>query len=114
MVAGADTLLEKIANGKSEVTLLISEDYFPTMGFAVARTNDHGDYIVADTTAGHNHLKMHELWLCSVTTFVFGYYPNTLYLQILNVDHVTTPVEHKTTVKGWFKWLWSYFKFKLQ
>jgi hypothetical protein len=85
MVAGADTMLDIMAEGNSEVTLAIDTKPFeqadhlelteicsPTMG--------GGHYLLH--TYKH-HPIAHKMWLCSVTNFVFGYLPEHIYVQKL-------------------------------
>lgn len=84
MVAGADKLLDYIAEGKHEVTLNFSEEEFEysdcltlidTCFFSGA------DYKV-DTYKGYE--LGYKIWLCSVTKFVFGGYPEKIYFSKVN------------------------------
>ena len=94
MVLGADTFLDRLADGKSEVTLQLGEheeegiDYdgvFDKFGFSLPESKlekvGHpiqwgGDYI-------ERNLK-HQIWLCPVTIYVFGGdYPDKIYYKKL-------------------------------
>ena len=87
MVAGADTLLDIMAQGKPEVTLRIALQPFenadhvelteicsPTMG---------GGYYVLHSY--NNEPIEYRMWLCGVTNFVFGYLPEHIYVQKTNL-----------------------------
>lgn len=83
MVAGADTLLDLIAEGKESVTL--SMDTKPFKGsdeLILLRLCDSstggGDYFMK-TYAGQPINQ--ELWLCDVTLFVFGDMPEKIFIR---------------------------------
>jgi len=84
MVAGADKMLDILAQEKKEVTLDVSlypledfikiskiEDCDPTTGGATYTIKNEGDIFPS------------QMWLCDVTKFVFGYLPETIYLKSL-------------------------------
>lgn len=89
MVAGADDLLDKLSNGKKEVTIQISTKYF----------KDHTDVLVLRQKLGlflgaiYSPLKekleteifdhKNLLWLCPVTLWIFLGYPTTIYFKIV-------------------------------
>ena len=81
MVMGADTLLDKLSDGGDEVTVTVKKNEGP------------GDYVcVKDKQAGddygrwydvfRNGEKVHRMWLCPVTRFVFmGFYPDEIIFE---------------------------------
>ena len=77
MVLGADTMLDIIAQGEHEVTVVISTKPFDGSNFTLT-------YLREESEGGWYHLKgqFHEfeLWLCKVTKFVFGDMPEKLYI----------------------------------
>jgi hypothetical protein len=83
MVAGADTMLDIIANGQKRVTITMDTKPFegadalkllricdPSMG--------GGDYRMKSF---EGRLVHHDLWLCGVTEFVFGQIPECIYVK---------------------------------
>lgn len=79
MVSGADTWLDVLSECGSEITLQISVNSFPEFDAKLLYVGDvktPGDYIV--------YPNMHEMWLCGVTEWVFGNYPQTIYYKVVN------------------------------
>jgi hypothetical protein len=94
MVAGADTFLEKYSNGKSRLTVTVSNDRFADDNRILANYSvgvnkemlkeynhpevEHGGYYV--TLDEEKHL----MWLCPTLLYVFetNQYPPTIYFQI--------------------------------
>jgi hypothetical protein len=79
MVDGADTFLDYLSSNGEEVTLDLSLD--PKMGYEVLNyIHPHpagdGAYYSADMNGCE-----HELWLCGVTEFVFGYMPEEVWYR---------------------------------
>ena len=83
MVAGADTMLDIVAGDNKEVTLQINIQPF-----------DGSDELVltqlCDPMMGGGYYFMNRfegkevgqsMWLCDVTTFVFGYMPERIYVK---------------------------------
>lgn len=89
MVAGADTLLDKLSNNGSEITLKISDEAFTEHEDSLYKTSVGLDkeYLKAvghaevDEGAYYHSSKLnHDLWLCPVTRYVFGgNYPKIIY-----------------------------------
>jgi hypothetical protein len=81
MVAGADTLLDEISDGKDDVTLEVSIS--PQPGFDIMQKVDNKMWGGADykLILYHNHAVEKELWLCDVTTFVFNDFPDYIYFK---------------------------------
>lgn len=88
MVLGADNMLDDLANGNTEVllNLFTSHEIIPSNDNNVIcltkleeSTINNGCYYVITT---NNYTNISLIWLCSVTTVVFGYFPNNIYIQI--------------------------------
>lgn len=81
MVCGADTMLDIIAEGESYVTLTLSLEPFEgavTLEKIADNASAGGaDYILKEFGGIQYNL---EMWLCDVTSFVFGHLPQTIYL----------------------------------
>jgi len=85
MVFGADTLLNFLAEGKKEVVLNTSKEYFNNsdcMQLTEICPTD-GAYYQIDFCLGKK-LNM-EVWLCDVTKFVLGDFPEKIYFMKFNV-----------------------------
>lgn len=88
MIAGADTFLDILAEGKEEVTLSLSTD--PEHGFEMLERTEligglamsvfNGANYVVNTYKGQYY--NHAVYLCPVTCYVFGYYPSTIFFQV--------------------------------
>ncbi len=86
MVAGADTMLDILASGKSEVTLDVDLDAFNGATMLDLRhkggSEGGGYYFVSE----HNGSALNlELWLCDVTEFVFGHIPGKIFFRIMRI-----------------------------
>lgn len=77
MVEGADILMDIIAQDESVVDVTISTSYFPEVEFTLdfRRFDRGGAWYQAK---GQYHTF--EVWLCEVTEFLFGNFPNKLYI----------------------------------
>ena len=77
MVFGADDILDHLSNGKNNIKIKISEDYFDNSNkiefIRLATEVNDGAFYDANGT---------EIWLCDVTKFVFGYFPKVVYFSI--------------------------------
>jgi hypothetical protein len=91
MVAGADTFLETLAQGKKIVEVFISLHDFPERQFHLIKKGIGMDKAYLDSV-GHPEVdygayyivqeNQHQLWLCPVTEYVFGGgYPNEIYIR---------------------------------
>jgi hypothetical protein len=87
MVLGADTLLDKLSNGDSEIIIEFSNENFEN---AELLTKLHDDseiggahYLWVPVLEGRIGIEL-ELWLCDVTKFVFGSMPDKIYLKRIN------------------------------
>ena len=97
MVDGADTFLDHLAQGKSRITLQISTRPFPGWQAGMRKIRkglnkpllqilghapvDYGAYYSVTHLNGQPH--DHQLWLCPVTEYVFGNYPEQIYASIV-------------------------------
>ena len=88
MVCGADTMLDIYAQGDHEVILKM-ETVEPEYRTDVLEFNslsmgdmDGGAYY--DIKKIGNHVFDLQIWLCSVTVFVFGEYPKKIYVTKVN------------------------------
>lgn len=82
MVAGADTMLEYMAEGNDHVNLYISEEEFEGADrlemTRVATELGNGAYYKFDKFRGIE-IGL-EIWLCDVTKFIFNCFPKTLFI----------------------------------
>jgi hypothetical protein len=90
MVCGADILLEKLAEGKPEVILRISTKHFNEFHSVLTKENydlklSQGAVYRGGTSSAINNtvFKFNELWLCPVTLFVFGRYPEKIFYEVI-------------------------------
>lgn len=82
MVAGADDFLEMICNNKNIVSLEVSlteKENFSKMEM-IRKVLYGADYYIEEYGGKKIY---HKLWLCPVTTFVFGDYPSELYFKLV-------------------------------
>lgn len=86
MVAGADSMLEYMADGESQVWLILSEQEFENadkLEFIKLDTEiENGAFYKLDKYRGIE-IGL-EMWLCDVTKFVFGDFPKTIFLLATN------------------------------
>lgn len=77
LVAGANDMLDQLSKGKNEITLLISliENSFT---YCLIKQDADGNYIFHDSIKD----TFSKVWLCSVTKWLFGDYPEMIYLKI--------------------------------
>ena len=83
MVAGADTMLEYMAEGEDSVRICLAINRFSNADkldfIKLADEIGNGAYYKLQTYRGLD-LNL-DMWLCDVTKFVFGMFPQTIYLQ---------------------------------
>jgi hypothetical protein len=83
MVFGADTLLDKLSNGNDCVKLGIFADEVPS-SFTLC-LNKYKEDIDGGYYEQHYYSDIPEsVYICNVTKFVLGYFPDTIYLKKLN------------------------------
>lgn len=75
MVYGADTMLDILSQGEIEVNIPFSlEPYDSKFRLEFDHEEFDGSFY---NLKGKNHSI--EVWLCAVTKYVFGFYPQTIY-----------------------------------
>lgn len=88
MVAGADTLLNYIAQGKAEAWMYISEQPFDncdTMKFVrMADEIGNGAFYFMEKYNGVT-IDLY-LWLCNVVLFIFEKFPENFHIAPANID----------------------------
>lgn len=81
MVQGADTFLDLLSNGSSIVRLKVGAFATPDLATLTKYQDSQIDGAYYETIVDG---KLHRMWLCGVTEFVFGKMPRTIaYKQIL-------------------------------
>jgi hypothetical protein len=83
MVAGADTMLEYMAEDKDHVFLYLSETEFVGADkldlVCLAADLGNGAYYRMEM---YNGIELNlEMWLCDVTKFVFGDFPKIIFIS---------------------------------
>ncbi len=86
MVAGADNMLEYMAEGQGHVYLCVSENEFEGADklefIKLATELENGAYYKLHSYKGIE-IGL-EMWLCDVTKFVFGHFPNIIFITVTN------------------------------
>ena len=86
MVAGADSMLEYMAEGEGQVWLVLSEQEFENADklefLRLATEIENGAFYKLDKYRGIE-IGL-EMWLCDVTEFFFGDFPKTIFLSATN------------------------------
>jgi len=80
MVMGADTMLDILAQGEPKITVFMSTEPFDNYQMKLTFDREEADGAWYKIQNGIT-ISLEEVWLCSVTKFVFGSYPKTLYLR---------------------------------
>jgi hypothetical protein len=78
MVMGADTMLDILAQGEDNVSLSMSDKPFESYDYLLTLKEEiyeGGMYELSSTNFNF------DVWLCFVTKFVFGEFPNKIYLK---------------------------------
>ena len=76
MVMGADTWLDIIAQGENLVNITLSEKEMPGYKYKLTLNREFQGGAYYDLESTYFNF---EIWLCFVTTFVFGKLPQNLY-----------------------------------
>jgi hypothetical protein len=100
MVDGADTFLDLLSNQSPKITLQISTEPFPGWQAKMEKIRKglnaqllalighapvgYGAYY--NVTALQGKPFDHQLWLCPVTEYVFGQYPNKIYASTISIN----------------------------
>jgi len=78
MVAGADDLLDTLSNNTHSFTCILSKD--PIQEAMVL----HKNYGSTAPESGENYLyEGKRMWLCPVTAYIFGEYPDRIFIEKL-------------------------------
>lgn len=85
MVANADSMLEFMAQGQNEIWVNISDTEFVNANKLIFVRNadeiGNGAFYILNQYQGID-LNL-EMWLCDVTKFVFGDFPNVIYISVI-------------------------------
>ena len=76
-VAGADTLIDKLAGEKERITLIFSIINFPGHKLTLARTNPSPEVGTDYTCVELNH----DIWLCPALNLYYPVSPNKIYVD---------------------------------
>jgi hypothetical protein len=83
MVAGADTMLDTMSEGKDSISITIDTNPFAGADELVLDEVCHpsmgGGYYIMPEYEGKK--VDHRMWLCAVTNFVFGYLPEKIFIK---------------------------------
>lgn len=83
MVSGADTMLERLSEMENYVECVISDDVIVRPDLRLMKENEGGDYKVYSITNNYDEIHKSNVWLCEVTKFVFGGYPEFIDLKVV-------------------------------
>ncbi len=83
MVLGADDMLDVLSEGEDSVSIVADEESFDgAMLLSLVRETpelDQGaEYVLREV---NGEIINHSVWLCDVTKFVYGGFPEKLYLK---------------------------------
>ena len=87
MVAGADTFLDILAQGETEVYVTLSDHEFEDcnrLDFLYPGRLEHWELGEGSWYRMHKHMDITydlNMWLCDVTKFVFGDFPKPIYFK---------------------------------
>jgi hypothetical protein len=82
MVFGADTWLDFISKGKDNVFVKLSIDVVLSEKLSLIEKDEYGATYMAKKYK--DEVIEHKLWICPVTLFLFGEYPNIIYYEVSN------------------------------
>ncbi len=85
MVNGADSLLEVLSDGKNEVYLTISEEYFHNANkLEFNRLGEDYESGAFYNLKSYRNIDFDfEVWLCEVTLTVFNKFPKSIYFKVV-------------------------------
>ena len=82
MVAGADTLLDIYAEGKKSIHIFLSLTEQPRFDSLLFLEEDELKYGAFYKVQRYNEANdPFQIWLCSVTLYVFGEFPKVIYIK---------------------------------
>lgn len=82
MVSGADVWLDVISCMKKEITLQIDTQRFKNFTDKLLYIGDCPDHVEGTYITYPEHFDM---WLCGVTKWLFGNYPQAIYYKIVKL-----------------------------
>jgi len=94
MVCGADTMLDKLSNNGKEITIQFEDYKFKGHTDQLVNTGIGMDKEALNAVehpeveyGGYYHAKKlnHNLWLCPVVEFIWGHYPEIIYIKIIKI-----------------------------
>lgn len=80
MVAGADTWLELLSEGKDSISITIADDEVLEEKLHLYQKDEAGGTYIAHEYKDKDINLV--LWLCNVTLFIFGKFPDIFYYKI--------------------------------
>lgn len=78
MVMGADTMLDILAQDENIVFLTMSKEPFDSYEYLLTSKEEIYEGCMYELSSTNFNF---EVWLCAVTKFVFGEFPNKIYLK---------------------------------
>jgi hypothetical protein len=86
MIAGADTLLDHLSKDQNEITINLSEMPFENSSHLKRVKINTGINPLSNFENGADYVfkELNDLpvWLCNVTKYVYGYFPENIYFSI--------------------------------
>ena len=83
MIAGADDWLDMLSNYGDAIILKVSDDELLKEKLSL-HSIDEGNAGATYISYEYDELPINfTMWLCAVTTFIFGEYPKTIYYKIV-------------------------------
>lgn len=88
MVAGADTLLEHLSQGKDEVFIVFANQFFDGYNLLLIKIGDPGkeEWMTEISSGAFYEAAYHSpkiIWLCDVVKYVFnGEFPNQIFCRV--------------------------------
>lgn len=83
MVAGADTWLDFLSGYGDQVTLRLSTEKPLKNSIKRISLDDNNSGATYEVVEYEGQLRHHILWICPVTLFVFGVFPEVIYYEVI-------------------------------
>lgn len=80
MVAGADIWLDFLSNGKDGIHIEISDDEIFDDKLVLLEKDEFG--ATYNASSYEEMITNQVLWLCNVTIYIFGKFPETIYYKV--------------------------------
>ena len=81
-VAGADTLLDKLSEGRDRVVVMFSDIVFPDHQLRLDKVHKTNGTSTDWGTDYYCEQLQHHLWLCPALNLYYPISPNSLYLKV--------------------------------